>query len=94
MVMIIIIGLVSLVLLLVCLINIVIVSLKEKGYLKLYIEVDFDYQSMYGWYKGNIIESIDFSLNESGNEILLKKEKLIEKSLLKINKIKYLKSKL
>lgn len=63
------------------------------GVFGLYIEVDSKDQKMYGWYKGRVIESYSFSLNESIENIQLKRRNFELTCKEKIKKIKLLKSK-
>ena len=39
-------------------------SFRLKGAFGLYIEVDIERQRMYGWYKGHILQSDSFRLDE------------------------------
>ena len=68
-------------------------SFRLHGAFGLYIEVDLKGQKMYGWYKGSIIESDYFSLNESIENIQSKHRNLELTCKEKIKKIKLLKSK-
>jgi len=63
------------------------------GAFGLYIEVDIENQRMYGWYKGNIIKSDSFSLDESIESIRSKRRNLELACKEQIRKIKILKTK-
>lgn len=63
------------------------------GVYGLHIEVDARKDRIYAWYKKEILGSTSFHLDNSIEEIQKKKQKLKEESLLKIEKIKEIKSK-
>ena len=68
-------------------------KLKISGFFGLHIEIDMGKKRIYAWYKNNIIGSDSFHLDNSIEEIQKRKQKLKEESLLRIEKIKEIKSK-
>lgn len=66
---------------------------KTTGVYGLFIKVDIGRKRMYAWYKKGILGSTSFNLDTSIEEIQKKKQKLKEESLLKIKRIKEIKSK-